>query len=153
VATAELAIGEVAERAGLSVPAVRFYEARGLISSSRTTGNQRRYPRHVLRRLAFVAAAQRVGLDLATVAAMLATLPSDRAPTRADWTRLSRPWRALLSRRIAELEALRDSLDGCIGCGCLSLQRCALFNPSDEAAAEGAGARWLREASASGDRG
>lgn len=144
-----LTIGEVAARAGVSVPTLRFYEERGLLSPTRTSGNQRRYPRHVLRRLAFVAAAQRVGLDLATIASLLGTLPADRAPTRADWTRLSRPWRALLSKRIAELEALRDSLDGCIGCGCLSLRRCSLFNPADEAASEGAGSRWLREASTS----
>ncbi len=142
----ELGIGEVASRAGVSVPTLRFYESRGLIASSRTPGNQRRYPRHVLRRLAFVAAAQRVGLSLEEIARHLATLPGDRAPTRADWSRLARPWRALLGAKIAELQALQGSLDSCIGCGCLSLQRCRLFNPGDEAAVEGPGSRWLREA-------
>ena len=142
----ELSIGELAARAGVSVPTLRFYESRGLIASTRTSGNQRRYPRHVLRRLAFVAAARRVGLSLEEVARQLATLPEGRAPTRADWSRLARPWRTLLGAKIAELEALQESLDGCIGCGCLSLQRCRLFNPDDEAAAEGTGSRWLREA-------
>jgi MerR family redox-sensitive transcriptional activator SoxR len=100
----------------------------------------------MLRRLAFVAAAQRVGLSLDEVARQLATLPEGRAPTRADWSRLARPWKAVLGAQMAELEALQKSLDGCIGCGCLSLQRCRLFNPDDEAAAEGPGSRWLREA-------
>lgn len=143
----ELSIGEVARRSGATVPTLRFYEERGLISSARTMGNQRRYPRHVLRRLAFIAAAQRVGLDLASIAALLSSLPAHKAPTRVDWTRLAQPWRSILDARIRELESLRNSLDGCIGCGCLSLKRCALFNPSDEAASEGAGSRWLREAS------
>ena len=139
-----LTIGEVAARAGVSVPTVRYYEERSLISSTRSSGNQRRYPRHVLRRLAFVAAAQRVGLDLEQISAALATLPVDRAPTRRDWTRLSAPWRRTVAERIATLQALQTSLDGCIGCGCLSLRRCALFNPDDEAAVEGPGSRWLR---------
>lgn len=141
-----LAVGDVAKRAGVSVPTVRYYEQRGLISSTRSGGNQRRYPRHVLRRLAFIAAAQRVGLSLEQIATTLATLPSDRAPTRRDWTRLSSPWRRMVAERIRELEALQDSLDGCIGCGCLSLARCALFNPRDEASTEGPGSRWLRDA-------
>lgn len=141
-----LPIGEVAARAGVSVATVRYYESLGLVAATRTAGNQRRYPRHVLRRLAFVAAAQHVGLTLTQVGDALATLPADRTPTRRDWTRLSAPWRQLVDTRIAELERLRDALDGCIGCGCLSLQRCALFNPGDEAGAEGAGSRWLREA-------
>lgn len=141
-----LAVGEVAKRAGVSVPTLRYYEQRGLIASTRSGGNQRRYPRHVLRRLAFVAAAQHVGLSLDQIATTLATLPTDQAPTRRDWTRLSAPWRRLVAERIRELEALQDSLDGCIGCGCLSLTRCALFNPADEAAAEGSGSRWLRDA-------
>lgn len=144
-APALLSVGEVAKRAGVSVPTVRYYEQRGLISSTRSSGNQRRYPRHVLRRLAFIAAAQHVGLTLEQIATPLATLPPDRAPTRRDWTRLSRPWSAMVAERIRQLEALRDSLDGCIGCGCLSLTRCTLFNPDDEAAAEGHGSRWLRQ--------
>lgn len=141
-----LSIGEVAARAGVSVPTLRFYESRGLLESTRTSGNQRRYPRHVLRRLAFVGAAQRVGLSLAEIGDALATLPADRAPTRRDWTRLSAPWRRRVDARIAELAALRDTLDGCVGCGCLSLRRCALVNAGDAAAAEGVGSRWLREA-------
>lgn len=141
-----LTIGETAARAGVSVPTLRFYESRGLVTATRTTGNQRRYPRDVLRRLAFVAAAQRVGLSLAEIGAALATLPTDRAPTRRDWTRLSAPWRRRVDARVAELTALRDTLDGCVGCGCLSLRRCALFNPGDAAATEGPGSRWLRDA-------
>ncbi len=141
-----LAIGEVAERAGLSVATVRYYETRSLLSSTRSAGNQRRYPRSVLRRLAFVAAAQRVGLSLEEIAAALTTLPEGRTPTRADWTRLSAGWRRRVDERISELQRLREDLDGCIGCGCLSLRRCALYNPGDEAGREGAGARWVRAA-------
>ena len=147
VPAAELTIGEVAARAGVSVPTLRFYESRDLIFAERTTGNQRRYSRHVLRRLAFVAAAQRVGLSLDEVGRLLATLPADHAPTRADWSRLARPWRAMLEAKINQLRALQGSLDGCIGCGCLSLTRCRLFNPGDEASTEGPGSRWLRQAS------
>nr|WP_221203750.1 redox-sensitive transcriptional activator SoxR [Modestobacter versicolor] len=143
-----LGIGEVAARSGVSVPAVRYYETRGLLTSVRDTGNRRRYPRTVLRRLAFVSAAQRVGLSLEEIAASLAELPEGRTPTRADWTRLSRSWRGRVDARIAELEALREDLDGCIGCGCLSLRRCALSNPGDAASAEGPGSRWLRQARA-----
>lgn len=145
-----LAIGEVARRSGVTVPTVRYYEDRGLISSVRTSGNQRRFPRHVLRRIAFVSAAQRVGLTLEEIGAALATLPADRAPTRREWTRLSSVWQQRIARRISELQALQDTLDGCIGCGCLSLRRCALYNPSDEAADEGPGSRWLRAAGARG---
>ncbi len=141
-----LSVGEVAKRAGVSVPAVRYYETRRLITSTRSAGNQRRYPRQILRRLAFISAAQRVGLSLDQIAATLAGLPTDRAPTRSDWTRLSKPWKNLVAGRIRELEALQNSLDGCIGCGCLSLTRCALFNPHDQASTEGAGSRWLRNA-------
>jgi MerR family redox-sensitive transcriptional activator SoxR len=144
-----LGIGEVAARSGVSVPTVRYYETRGLLSSARDAGNRRRYPRSVLRRLAFVSAAQRVGLSLEEIAASLAELPLGRTPTRADWTRLSRSWQARVDARIAELERLREDLDGCIGCGCLSLRRCALYNPGDAAGAEGAGSRWLRQASPS----
>jgi MerR family redox-sensitive transcriptional activator SoxR len=142
----QLTVGEVAARAGVSVPTVRFYEARGLISSVRTAGNQRRFPRSVLRRLAFVAAAQRVGLSLEQIGAALATLPADRAPTRRDWTRLSSGWRSAVAERITELQALQDTLDTCIGCGCLSLRRCGLYNAGDTAAQEGVGSRWLRQA-------
>lgn len=141
-----LTIGETARRSGLSVPTLRYYEERGLIRSTRSAGNQRRYPRHVLRRLAFIVAAQRVGLSLQEVAELLGTLPADRAPTRADWTRLSRPWRQRIAARIRELQALQDTLDGCVGCGCLSLTRCRLYNPNDQAASEGPGSRWLRRA-------
>lgn len=141
-----LTIGETARRSGLSVPTLRYYEQRGLIRTTRSSGNQRRYPRHVLRRLAFIVAAQRVGLSLEEIAELLDTLPADRAPTRADWTRLSRPWRQRIAARIQQLQALQDTLDGCVGCGCLSLTRCRLYNPNDQAASEGPGSRWLRRA-------
>lgn len=138
-----LTIGEAAERAGVSTSALRFYEREGLISSSRSGGGQRRYHRDVLRRIAFVRAAQRVGLRLDEIKAALATLPDGRTPTAADWDRLSRSWRPLLDRRISELERVRDKLDSCIGCGCLSLRVCHLLNPNDVAAGEGPGPRWL----------
>ena len=141
----ELTIGTVSERSGLAVSAIRFYEARGLITSTRTSGGQRRFRRDVLRRLGFIAAAQRVGLSLDEIAAALATLPTDTAPTARQWTALSSSWRPLLDGRIRLLEALRDDLDGCIGCGCLSLERCALRNPGDKAAALGPGPRYLIE--------
>lgn len=139
----ELTIGEVAERAGVSASALRFYEREGLIGSTRSDGGQRRYQREVLRRVAFVRAAQRVGLSLDGIRDALATLPDGRTPTTPDWARLSRSWRPLLDARIAELERLRDRLDSCIGCGCLSLGACTLANPDDAAAADGPGARWL----------
>jgi MerR family transcriptional regulator, redox-sensitive transcriptional activator SoxR len=139
----ELTIGELSERSGIATSAIRYYEDRGLVASRRTTGNQRRYPRAALRRLAFVRTAQRVGLTLEEIEAALATLPSNRTPTKADWTRLSRGWRPRLDAQIAQLERLRDTLDSCIGCGCLSLRRCALSNPNDEAAARGPGPVFL----------
>lgn len=139
-----LTVGEVASRAGVSVPTVRYYEERGLITSTRTSGNQRRFPRAVLRRIAVIAAAQRVGLSLDEVREAMAELPADRAPTRREWTAMSRSWKRLVQRRIDQLVALQSDLDGCIGCGCLSLQRCSIFNPSDEAAGEGSGSRWVR---------
>jgi len=142
----ELTIGETARRSGLSAPTLRYYEQRGLIRSTRSSGNQRRYPRHILRRLAFITAAQRVGLSLEEIAELLDTLPPDRAPSREDWTRLSRPWRQRITTRIEQLQALQDTLDGCLGCGCLSLTRCRLYNPDDQAASEGPGSRWLRSA-------
>jgi MerR family redox-sensitive transcriptional activator SoxR len=138
-----MTIGEVAERANVAPSALRFYEREGLVSSVRTEGGQRRYQRDVLRRVAFVRAAQRVGLTLDEIRQALHTLPDGRAPTAADWARLSRQWRPLLERRIAELERVRDRLDTCIGCGCLSLRVCHLLNPDDVAASEGPGARWL----------
>lgn len=138
-----LTIGEVAERAGVATSALRFYEREGLIESTRTSGGQRRYHRDVLRRIAFVRAAQRVGLTLDEIRSAMAALPESRTPTSKDWERLSRSWRPLLDARIAELERLRDRLDSCIGCGCLSLKACALANPHDVAAEEGPGARWL----------
>jgi MerR family redox-sensitive transcriptional activator SoxR len=138
-----LSIGEVAERANVAPSALRFYEREGLISSVRSDGGQRRYQREVLRRVAFVRAAQRVGLSLEEIKAALATLPGERTPTNNDWRRLSRSWRPLLDKRIAELQRVRDGLDSCIGCGCLSLRICHLLNPNDIAAEEGPGARWL----------
>jgi MerR family redox-sensitive transcriptional activator SoxR len=135
----ELTIGELSERSGVASSAIRYYEERGLVASRRTTGNQRRYPRAMLRRLAFVRTAQRVGLSLEEIEAALATLPSGRTPTKADWTRLSRAWRPRLDEQIAQLERLRDTLDSCIGCGCLSLQRCNLSNPGDVVASRGPG--------------
>ncbi len=131
-----LSIGEVAGRSGLATSAIRFYEDQGLVRSTRTEGNHRMFPRHTLRRLAFIRAAQRVGLSLDEVAAALSTLPPDRAPTKAEWARLSRTWRGRLDDRIAELERLRDDLTGCIGCGCLSLATCRLYNPQDAVSVE-----------------
>jgi MerR family redox-sensitive transcriptional activator SoxR len=136
-----LSVGEVAARAGVSVPTVRFYEERGLIRSTRTAGNQRRFERHALRRIAVVRAGQRFGLSLAEIGEALATLPGDRPPTKRDWTRMSRRWHALLTARIAAMERVRDGLAGCIGCGCLSLRSCPVYNPGDELAEEGPGAR------------
>lgn len=136
-----LTVGEVAERAGVSVPTLRFYESKGLVHSTRTAGNQRRYARHTLRRLAFVRAAQRFGLSLAEVWEALDTLPSDRPPTARDWTRLSRRWHDALQSRIDALVELRDTTSGCIGCGCLSTSSCPIYNPGDERGAEGPGAR------------
>jgi MerR family redox-sensitive transcriptional activator SoxR len=139
----ELTIGELSERSGMAASAIRYYEERGLVASRRTTGNQRRYARATLRRLAFVRTAQRVGLTLEEIETALATLPSNRTPTKADWTRLSRTWRPRLDAQIAQLERLRDTLDSCIGCGCLSLRRCTLRNPGDEVAERGPGPVFL----------
>ena len=139
----ELTIGEVARRAGVAASALRYYEEEGLIAALRPAGGRRRYPRSVLRRLAFVRAAQNVGLTLDEIRTALATLPEGRSPTKADWTRLSRTWRARLDEQIAGLEALRDGLTTCIGCGCQSLRDCALMNRDDRASARGPGARYL----------
>jgi MerR family transcriptional regulator, redox-sensitive transcriptional activator SoxR len=138
-----LTIGEVARRTGLATSAIRFYEARGLVRSERSGGGQRRYRRDVLRRIAFVRVAQRVGLSLEEIAEALASLPADRAPGRKDWARLSQGWRTRLDERIRLLEGLRDGLTSCIGCGCLSLSTCELYNPDDRAAALGPGPRFL----------
>jgi MerR family redox-sensitive transcriptional activator SoxR len=139
-----LTITEVARRSGVASSALRFYESRGLIRSERAGSGHRRYPRSVLRRIAFVVFAQRVGLTLDEIAAELAKLPADRAPTKRDWSRLSRGWSARIDERIAELERLRAGLTECIGCGCLSLERCKLANPGDRAAQRGPGPRyWL----------
>jgi MerR family redox-sensitive transcriptional activator SoxR len=135
----ELTIGELADRSGIAPSAIRFYEDRGLVTSRRTTGNQRRYERAMLRRLSFIRTAQRVGLSLEEIEEALATLPRSRTPTKADWTRLSRGWRPRLDARIAQLERLRDDLESCIGCGCLSLRRCNLSNPDDVVASRGPG--------------
>ena len=138
-----LTVSQVSERSGFAPSALRYYERQGLLQATRTTGNQRRYERQVLRRLAFIRAARNVGLSLDEVAAALATLPDGRTPTRADWTRLSRSWRIRLDAQIEALTRLRSGLDSCIGCGCLSLKRCAFSNPSDVAARSGPGATFL----------
>lgn len=136
-------ISELARRAGVATSALRYYEQLGLISSERTTGGQRRYARAMLRRVAFVRAAQAVGLSLGEVRVALARLPDERTPTKADWNKVSATWIRRIDQRIAELERLRETLNSCIGCGCLSLRTCRLSNPNDTAATCGTGARWL----------
>ena len=138
-----LTIGQLAERSGVATSAIRFYEDRGLISSERTTGNQRRYAQSTLRRVAFIKTAQRIGLTLEEIGQALATLPDRRTPTKADWHRLSRDWRPRLDEQIRRIELLRDRLDSCIGCGCLSLARCSLSNPDDVLSRQGPGAYYL----------
>jgi MerR family redox-sensitive transcriptional activator SoxR len=138
-----LPIAEVAKRSGFPASALRFYEKQGLVRSSRTGGGQRRYERSTLRLLAFIRAARNVGLTLDEIAAALATLPDGRTPTRADWARLSATWRKRLDEQIEALQALRNGLESCIGCGCLSLRRCAMSNPGDAAARGGPGATYL----------
>jgi MerR family redox-sensitive transcriptional activator SoxR len=142
-ATDRIAIGELAARSGVATSAIRFYESLGLLVSERTDGNHRMYPRHALRRVAFIRAAQRVGLSLDEVTDALSLLPPDRAPTKAEWRRISRAWRSRIDERITGLEQLRDDLTSCIGCGCLSLASCRLSNPEDAAAANGDGPRFL----------
>jgi len=139
----ELTVGEVAARSGLAVSAIRFYEEQGLIRSRRTAGNQRRYGRHVLRRLAVIKIAQRTGIPLAEIREALRTLPQERAPDAEDWRHLSAVWREELEQRIRHLMQLRDQLDDCIGCGCLSLEVCPLRNPGDALGDEGSGPRLL----------
>lgn len=138
-----LSIGELARRTGLSVSAIRFYEARGLVQAVRTGGNQRRFPRADIRRLSFALIAQRLGLSLAEIETELAALPLGRSPTAGDWAAISARIRGRIDARIAMLEQTRDRLDGCIGCGCLSLENCALYNPGDRARRAGAGPRFL----------
>lgn len=140
-----LTIGEVAARSGVAASALRFYEERGLIASERNDSGHRRYPRHVLRRVAFIVFAQKVGLSLEEIGAELAKLPRNRAPERADWAKLSGRWTARIDEHIAELERMKAGLTECIGCGCLSLDRCQFANPGDRAARRGAGPRyWIR---------
>jgi MerR family redox-sensitive transcriptional activator SoxR len=144
VTKAWLPIGELAKRAGMAASALRYYEEQGLIHGGRSASGRRQYPREVLRRLAFIRAGQQVGLSLDELKQALASLPAQRTPTQADWERLARGWQRLLDERLALMTRLRDQLGSCIGCGCLSLKRCALYNPQDLAASGGAGARyWL----------
>ncbi|MBA4243890.1 MAG: redox-sensitive transcriptional activator SoxR [Pseudomonas sp.] len=138
-----LSVGQVAERSGVAVSTLHFYETKGLIHSQRNAGNQRRYRRDVLRRVAIIKVAQRLGIPLADIGAALATLPCDHMPTAADWQQLSARWQRDLNARIEQLTRLRDQLTGCIGCGCLSMQDCPLRNPRDELGEQGAGARLL----------
>jgi len=138
-----LSIGDLSRRTGLSVSAIRFYEARGLVTAIRTGGNQRRFMRSDIRRLSFALIAQRLGLSITEIQAVLATLPQGRPPSRVDWQAISARIHDALEARIAMLQKTRDLLDGCIGCGCLSLDRCALYNPDDRAARAGAGPRFL----------
>lgn len=138
-----LTVGEIARRSGFAESAIRYYEGLGLLSAGRTAGGQRRFERSTLRRLAFIRAARNVGLSLGEVAEALSSLPAGRTPTRADWSRLSRAWRQRLDDQIEALTALRDGLDSCIGCGCLSLQRCAFSNAADIARGSGPGAAYL----------
>jgi len=145
-----MSVGQVAERAGVATSALRFYEANGLIVSTRNESGHRRYRADVLRRVGFIRVAQRVGLTLTEIRAALDTLPDSRSPTKRDWARLARSWQPALDERIAMLEAMKDKLDGCIGCGCLSLESCALYNADDEAVRFGSGPRWLLGDSSSG---
>jgi MerR family redox-sensitive transcriptional activator SoxR len=139
-----LTVGELAKRSGVAVSALHYYEAQGLIRSSRSRGNQRRYRREVLRRVSVIKVAQRVGVPLASIREALKTLPQDRAPTAAEWRRLSSKWKAELDERITKLTQLRDQLDECIGCGCLSMRNCWLRNPWDRLSEQGPGPRLLR---------
>ncbi|MCA0204090.1 MAG: redox-sensitive transcriptional activator SoxR [Proteobacteria bacterium] len=138
-----LSIGALAERTGLAVSAIRYYEAQGLLTAERNAGNQRRFARAAIRRLSFILIAQQFGVSLAEIRALLASLPEGRNPSPADWRRISLQFRDRLDQRIATLTRLRDDLDGCIGCGCLSLPKCALYNPGDKAGERGAGPRYL----------
>ncbi|WLQ11806.1 redox-sensitive transcriptional activator SoxR [Hahella aquimaris] len=141
----ELSVGEVAKRSGVAVSTLHFYESKGLLKSRRNSGNQRRYPRGVLRRVAIIKVAQRTGVPLSAIRDALSTLPEGRAPSAADWRRLSEQWKEVLNDRIRKLIQLRDQLDECIGCGCLSMEDCPLRNPWDELAAQGPGPRLLEQ--------
>ncbi|PDT42818.1 MULTISPECIES: redox-sensitive transcriptional activator SoxR [Sinorhizobium] len=147
----ELTVGEVAERSGIAVSTLHFYETKGLIRSNRSRGNQRRYPRSVLRRVAVIKVAQRTGIPLAEIQSALSVLPDDRPLTVEDWARLSNSWRQQLDDRIAKLTSLRDQLTGCIGCGCLSMRDCPLRNPHDVLGSEGAGPRLMDPSDGSSD--
>lgn len=138
-----MTIGQLSERTGLAVSAIRYYEEQGLVHPERNSGGQRRFRRADIRRLSFVQIAQQFDFSLADIRAQLDRLPEDRAPNKADWTKISRAFRSDLDTRIATLEALREKLDGCIGCGCLSLRKCALYNPQDDARRKGTGPRYL----------
>lgn len=138
-----MGIGDLARRTGLAVSAIRFYEARGLVSALRSRGGQRRFLRSDIRRLSFIRIAQQLGFSIEDIAAQLAALPQGRTPNKADWTRISRSFRRVLDERMRMIERMRDRLDGCIGCGCLSLRKCALYNPDDRLRARGPGARLL----------
>jgi MerR family redox-sensitive transcriptional activator SoxR len=139
-----LTVGEVAQRSGVAVSALHFYEAKGLIKSERNAGNQRRYPRHVLRRVAIIKTAQQLGISLRSIQDAFRALPADRCPSSEDWGLLAAKWRADLDDRIQRLSRLRNQMDQCIGCGCLSIEQCPLRNPMDRLAAEGPGARLLQ---------
>lgn len=138
-----LSVGDVADRCGIATSAIRYYESRGLITSTRTKGGQRRFPRETIRRVAFIGAAQAVGRSLDEIGEALDALPSGRTPTQDDWTTMAQAWRPRLDQQIAELIELRDKFDACIGCGCLSLERCAIYNAGDNAARHGSGPRYL----------
>jgi MerR family transcriptional regulator, redox-sensitive transcriptional activator SoxR len=139
----QLTIGDLSARSGVAASALRFYESIGLIQAQRTTGNQRRYPRHMLRRIAFIRAAQRAGLSLDEIGEALTSLPAGRTPTKADWERVSRTWTVRLDRQISDLQLLKAKVTGCIGCGCLSMRTCVLSNPNDVQSAGGPGPAWL----------
>jgi MerR family transcriptional regulator, redox-sensitive transcriptional activator SoxR len=138
-----LTIGDMSHRSGVAPSALRFYEDVGLISAKRTVGNQRRYPRHMLRRVAFIRAAQRVGLSLEEIKGALGSLPAGRTPTKADWQKVSRTWESRIDRQIADLYRLKGKLTSCVGCGCLSLRTCSLSNPDDIEGDRGIGPAWL----------
>ncbi|MGH9278001.1 MAG: redox-sensitive transcriptional activator SoxR [Acidimicrobiales bacterium] len=143
----QLSIGAVSERTGVAPSALRFYEAEGLIHSTRTDGNQRQFTRETIRRVSFIRVAQQIGLSLDEIRTALASLPESRTPSHKDWERLSASWRPRLDAQIRLLERLRDRLDGCIGCGCLSLKACKLLNPNDTAAERGPGPRYVLDES------